>query len=188
MEQRLKQRLVGAAVLVVAGVIFLPMLLDDSPDKIPLRKNAGIPEKPETKFSSRIQPLDASALDESEINKVFVDVQDVAKESESQAGSDGSGDVEAGSKNTKDTPAEVKAGITAWVVQLGSFGSEKNARALEKKLRDKKYTAFVETQYTDNGKQFRVRVGPEVMSANAKKLKAKLDKEFNMKTIVVRYP
>ncbi|NNM00230.1 MAG: hypothetical protein HKO62_05730, partial [Gammaproteobacteria bacterium] len=30
MEQMLKQRLVGAAVLVALGVIFIPMLLDDS--------------------------------------------------------------------------------------------------------------------------------------------------------------
>ena len=56
MEQRLKERLVGAAVLIVAALVFVPMLIDG------VRKPAAIaetniPPKPATEFDSRLVPL-----------------------------------------------------------------------------------------------------------------------------------
>ena len=56
MEQRLKERLAGAAVLIVAALVFVPMLIDG------VRKPAAIaetniPPKPATEFDSRLVPL-----------------------------------------------------------------------------------------------------------------------------------
>lgn len=56
MDERLKQRLVGAAVLVSLGAIFIPMLLNipNAPDETVLGTN--IPPKPEAEFSARLVP------------------------------------------------------------------------------------------------------------------------------------
>ncbi|MDD3448139.1 MAG: SPOR domain-containing protein [Gammaproteobacteria bacterium] len=56
MDRGLKQRLVGAAVLVALGVIFIPMILDGpGPDRVTIQSD--IPPQPEGGFASRVQPL-----------------------------------------------------------------------------------------------------------------------------------
>jgi len=56
MEQKLKERLAGAAVLVAIAVIFIPIILSDSLETESI-SGSNIPEKPETNFNSRIIPV-----------------------------------------------------------------------------------------------------------------------------------
>ena len=58
MDEGLKQRLVGAVVLVLLAVIFIPMLLDSPPE--PGKAGVELPAPPsdEAEFSSRIVPLE----------------------------------------------------------------------------------------------------------------------------------
>ena len=57
MERRLKERLIGAAVLAMLAVIFIPMILDDSAQtNAPITKT-NIPPPPKAGFKSRIVPL-----------------------------------------------------------------------------------------------------------------------------------
>ena len=62
MERRLKERLIGAAVLVMLGVIFIPMILDDSSETDITITETNIPRRPDDNFSSRIVPLKESDL------------------------------------------------------------------------------------------------------------------------------
>lgn len=55
-DNKLKQRLIGAAVLIILVVIFVPMLLDE-PREANL-KATNIPPQPETGFNSKVTPLD----------------------------------------------------------------------------------------------------------------------------------
>lgn len=57
MDEGLKQRLVGAAVLVLLAVIFVPMLLESDPEPDEVGFDLGTPPSPESEFSSRIIPL-----------------------------------------------------------------------------------------------------------------------------------
>ncbi len=59
---------------------------------------------------------------------------------------------------------------------------------LRDQLRDKGYAAFVEPFYGEQGKAFRVRVGPELDKEGADELSAKLHQVVELKGIVVRYP
>ncbi len=86
------------------------------------------------------------------------------------------------------TPSKERMNITAWVIQLGTFGSEQNALALRDQLRAKGYTAFVEKIKSGANQLFRVRVGPELERARADALRDKLEKETKQKGIVERYP
>jgi DedD protein len=62
MDSALKQRLLGAAVLVALAVILLPMFLGSSPPKeVSSIQNLDIPPLPERKFETRTLPVDGAA-------------------------------------------------------------------------------------------------------------------------------
>jgi DedD protein len=60
MDPALKQRLLGAAVLVALAVIFLPMLLDSPAPPAGEAMRVEIPPPPDRRFETRVLPLDAN--------------------------------------------------------------------------------------------------------------------------------
>lgn len=58
MERQRKERLVGAAVLVMLAVIFIPMVLDDTVQPESGISGTNIPPQPEGEFTSRVVPLE----------------------------------------------------------------------------------------------------------------------------------
>jgi len=56
-DEKLKQRLVGASVVISLGVIFLPMILDGGRHTEFAKIRIEIPSQPEVNYSSRIEPL-----------------------------------------------------------------------------------------------------------------------------------
>jgi DedD protein len=192
MEQQLKQRLVGAAVLLGMAVLFIPMVLNNSGHPDSELDKVDIPARPEG-FSSRIVPLDpAESTDKSESSSQTdeVNLQEKFAETENlplepmPAGPEKA----ESEKEPAGGDSPVRAGITAWAVQLGSFASEENARALEQRLLKLGYAAFVETINDSKKKVFRVRIGPELLKSAASKLVEQLEAETKLKGIVVRYP
>ena len=78
--------------------------------------------------------------------------------------------------------------MPAWVIQVGSFSSETNAKALSEKLRKNGYAAFVEPLKRKTGIIYRVRVGPELLRSDAQVIKEKMKKSMNLEGIVLQYP
>jgi DedD protein len=186
MDNKLKQRLVGATVLIVLAVIFIPQLLDGDPDST--LTEIKLPPEAEGGFTSRIIPLDEpvpagipAAVDDAEpVNTeppppavVVPPVEDEPNASVTKPELP----VAASSPNIADT----------WVVQLATVSNEKNALKFRDDLRAKGYTAFVESLQGQKGKVFRVRVGPEAERSAAETLRDKLEKEFKIKGIINRY-
>ena len=66
MDERLKQRLVGAAVIVLLAVVFVPMLLEPDPEQEEVGLDLGASSDAESGFSSRIIPLEEPAAEASE--------------------------------------------------------------------------------------------------------------------------
>lgn len=62
MEHKLKQRLIGAATLITAGVIFIPMLLDDTDAPTVIIEDLSLPPPPKDIYDSGVQPLDEEKL------------------------------------------------------------------------------------------------------------------------------
>ncbi|MGH8543425.1 MAG: SPOR domain-containing protein [Gammaproteobacteria bacterium] len=62
MEHKLKQRLIGAATLITAGVIFIPMLLDDTDAPSVIIEDLSLPPRPKDIYDSGVQPLDEEKL------------------------------------------------------------------------------------------------------------------------------
>jgi DedD protein len=208
-EEKLKQRLVGATVLVGLGVIFIPMLLDNS-------GNSGVPEsaiktpsRPGDSFTSvplaekpaerapskleeppprpaRVEPPRLKAVSPVEPAKERIAPGEVLEVDPAQAGGRGSKAAQGVGKAPAPPPvakAERQAGTH--VVQLASFSSEEKAVALKTRLRERGYNAFVERIPVRGGKIFRVRIGP-LSQLKAKQLQAKLAKDINLQGMVIR--
>ena len=170
MHQRLKERLVGAAVLVVLAVIFIPMVLT-GPVETGGIEDTNIPAKPDDKFKPTLVPIIGSVNPaEPFINKqpaadidagsAFSKTEDTVVEkttdsdaTETRTAVDTEEEVApvadtqpvTTSKPEIEKPKTDKpVGLSAWVVQLGSFSSKVNADKLNLGLRKEGFPAFVE--------------------------------------------
>ncbi len=207
-DSRLKQRLVGAVVLVSLAVIFIPMMLGDKGGFDRLITSSNIPPKPEE--GRRVveiplhevpprpekKPVTTVVVDEytKELPENFVPAEPDesrkadAKPAKKTTPSSGSKPVakppvveKIPAKPTKNMVVEQ---TQSWVVQMGSFSERANAMVLRDRIRKKKYSAYVEAVATKKGTIYRVRVGPERTRAKAEALQAKLRKVFNLNGMV----
>ena len=224
MERQRKERLVGAAVLIMLAVIFIPMILDNSVQPESGITGTNIPPQPEGEFTSRVIPLaapggggreagadaetgtaparksaaapvTASDRPEGAVASPASSAPPVAQGTVPVAAAGvPASPMSASTKPTAtDTPASARqappaAGVTAWVVQLGSFASAENAESLNKKLRQSGYSAFVEPLQQGGTKVFRVRVGPELRRSSAQSVRDRLQANMGLDGIVVPYP
>ncbi len=186
----------GAAVLVAIAVIFITIILNDSQETESI-SGSNIPDKPETNFNSRIIPVienDEKALlntiesrsvgSEENQNK---NEQDMVAEKVVSDNDKIADDISA-KKEAIEDEVKVDVGLSAWIVQLGSFTDEDNAQSLNEKLRKAGYPAFVEPLKKNGKISYRVRVGPEIKRSEADLLLKNLKDKMNLDGIVVNYP
>ncbi len=205
MQQGLKQRLIGAAVLLGLAALVMPVLFDD----------AGVPEQTEILIPPRPETWSGPAISEAE-EQTLTRVPEgpggeppgvaatepgktAAPEPPKKAGVP-IGSIQEKSEPKRDKVAaprdappptksgEERVGVSAWAVQLGSFSSEANAESLATRLRKNGFNAFVEKIYVGGGTVFRVRVGPELDRDKAKQVLARLKDQTSLEGILVRHP
>ncbi len=212
-QSRLKQRLVGAIVLVALGVIFIPMILDGQREQGFIVNGSSVPAKPaEIKNIRQIEfasdNLDAASAQhdkgQSEM-RIPVDersaplsVVEKSTASSRQAGSrqpkssklkTGRSGQSVSSVAAQKRNVPVTSAIQAWAVQVGSFKQRGNAFKLRDKLRKKKYKTFVEGIRSSNAKLiYRVRLGPYIRRAEAEQARANLLMRQKIKGLLVRQP
>jgi len=207
MEQKLKERLVGAAVLVAVAVIFIPIIFTDS-EETEVILGSNIPEKPETNFNSKIVPViendgepSSASIDlenvepgniesgKSQKNDALVTEQKVVAEKIISANENKAEKQTIEQKQaTTEVEGSATVGLSAWIVQLGSFTEEDNAQSLNTKLRKAGYPSFVEPIKKDGKISYRVRVGPEIKRSEADALLKNLKDKMQLDGIVVSYP
>ncbi len=171
MEQALKQRLIGAVILISLAIIFVPMLIGgDVPDDDIV--SIDIPQPP-VELESRIVALPEQQPDV--LAEVSIAKGEPVKVTKPRI--------------PKAPEQKIVEGISAWVVQVGSFSSQTNANALSDKLKKAGFTAFVEQSAAKGGDVFRVKVGPELSKKQADAIKLKLQQEQKLvSALVVQYP
>ena len=240
----LKQRIIGALVLISLAVIFVPMMFDEPHDERAVR-SLDIPEEPpfpevnvpdqDESMSGvpdyRIEEVDpapepeiiedpamgtqpgGSSVSEGgaggetvgsdEGNEVPLvseqeadtgDGGDSAPQPQSQP--DSAANQAATTPVTEDAaPAQPTAGGEgdferslegAWVLQLGSFGNQDNARRLRDNVRERGYGAHLQEVVRGDQTLVRVFCGPFTEKAEAEKAKQVLDKEFGIKALVTK--
>jgi DedD protein len=182
----LKQRLVGAVVLVSLGVIFIPMLLPGDGDlSVPLQ-GSNVPPAPDYRFTPPPTPPQAPVL------TAAAPVVDAPAEPAAPAAAEPSMEALAAQALPPSPPPPAtkqdRQQTKAWVVQVGSFSSRKNAHALRDKLRKQGYACFVESIKGEAGTVYRVRVGPELTRDLAEKLQQRLKAKTQLHGMVMQYP
>jgi DedD protein len=190
MDQQLKQRLVGAAVLALAAVIVLPLMLDEAPERPSGIDESLIPPEPDSGFQSRIVPLEAAPAEPATAPETPAAAVPTTAAAATPVEPAAAQPAPAEARPAERIPAspQVRVGLAAWAVQLGSFANPENAIKLRDRLKKLGYTAFVETVYLEEGKKTRVYVGPELERAISEQALKKLIKDVDMHGIVVKYP
>ena len=180
MDEPLKHRLVGAAVLATVAIIFIPLVLE-SPDE-PEQESASlsVPANPEEEFSSHIMALEIPSTPKEknfppsmrEIRRPS-SVQKNGTSSRPHLPSDEDSEAkqsprapvsrkvertsplkESASKRpeaTKQVSSSSNVALAAWAVQLGTFSNAKNAVSLRDQLKAKGYASFIESTATPVG-------------------------------------
>jgi DedD protein len=216
MEQGLKQRLVGAAVLAALAVIFLPMIYDEPvvssrEPRIPARpgdltgpqfaplteaevtRDRHLPDAPITTPSpAEAEPADAPIVSPpptpGPTSKPTATAAIRAPPAVTAAPAKRPTDPPSKPGPARTPPANERVGVKGWAIQLGSFSSEANAKALRDRLRKLGFQAFVERIDIRAASVFRVRVGPETERQTAEALRAQIEKKVSLSGILVRYP
>jgi DedD protein len=178
LKKRARRRLVGATALVLLVVVFLPMFLDSEPKPlnqdiaitIPPVPNAEAPPSPTTPAPVAVvppapQPGPAAQPEPQPAPEPKAEVQKSEPKPEPKP-----------EPKAEPKPAalqQAKIG-DAFVVQLGAFSNPANAKALQKKLRDNKFTAYTEVVKIPGGDRTRVRVGPYASREAAERARDRL--------------
>ncbi|MBE0474685.1 SPOR domain-containing protein [Rhodoferax sp.] len=199
MRQRAKHRLVGAAVLVLIGVIGFPLLFDKQPRPIAVDTPIDIPDKdkvlplvlPESPASNAtaIAPITpvapivaAEAKPATTQPMVITETAEPVKPAAA---------AKAAEANRAQALLDGKAAVVRpavadgrFVVQIGAFADAARAREVRMKVESaglKTYTQVVETK---DGKRIRVRVGPFSTKGEAEKAAEKI-KKLNLPAVLL---
>ncbi|MCP3871509.1 MAG: hypothetical protein GY703_26070 [Gammaproteobacteria bacterium] len=195
MDEGLKKRLIGATVLVSLVVIFVPMLLQHEPVIEQGIEQTNIPPQPTKEFTSGLLPP--------ETERLVLPIEQITPLQRTRPPKASTPDKPVVAPKPDKTPeiaqkpsttpkkTEIKAGLSAWVIQVGSFSHRRNADNLVKTLREKKFSAFMESVDLKGKRLYRVRVGPEVDRGQAEAMLVQLNrviKPFKLKGTLTTYP
>ncbi|TDR43256.1 DedD protein [Tahibacter aquaticus] len=202
MDSALKQRLIGAAVLIALAVIFVPMFLSGSPPKgDTVTENLSIPPAPEREFQTRVVPAEggkattptplpnAAAPPSDKVATVDVgghQRNEVAYPDAPPATAPANSakptsvatakPVEPASKPPVERAAPAANANGRFAVHLGVFANSGNADALVASARKQGLTAYTETTDVDGKPATRVRLGPFEDRSTAESARLKLQK------------
>ena len=181
LRARTRRRLIGAAALLLAAVIVLPMLLDSTPrpvdpvaidipsDKTPFTPGLTPPTRngaTTATQATRTAPAPGKAVEppappaeKKPIEEAPAGTDAAAKESAPAA---------------KSPEKTVAAGASSYALQAAALASETSARELVAKLKKAGFAAYTEKVGTRNGERIRVRVGPYATREDAEAVRTKL--------------
>lgn len=185
----LKQRLVGAVVLVALGVIFIPMLIEPPEPEPEVAGRLYDPVTPEVDFLESPEITEVTIpLPEEPPTVVDTGLAPIEPRPTEVVAEPAPVKVETANKPA---PVEAKASqgdsLTAWVVQVGSFKQQQNALALRDKIRKRGFTAFVERIKSASGATYRVRVGPEMSYTRIKQRRDALKSKLSLKGVIMKH-
>nr|WP_100547902.1 MULTISPECIES: SPOR domain-containing protein [unclassified Pseudomonas] len=197
LDSGLKQRMVGALVLVALAVIFLPMLLsrEDEMRRVVVDAPA-MPQAPAT-AEIIVQPAEVVEPEElpqepvpvEEVEPQIVEVPEQPKPTAPPVAQQSKPDPVKTEQAASAAPAKPEGRLDAnslpisWSVQLASLSSRAGAENLQKTLRSQGYNAYIRTFDGMN----RVFVGPLIERAEAERLRDQLNRQHKLSGFVVRF-
>lgn len=206
MQVGLKERLIGAAVLVIIAVIVVPWVLKghSTPGGGTVNEPLALPSATTSAASGPVQtyslPLNASgagpaatpstpaATTQASAPAPLLQQQAAAPQPQPQAGQAAPAAVPAPKPVSPAQPQSKPAAAAPtgkWVVQAGSYDSERSALSVEHKLASHGYHAFVSRYHARGRTYYRVRVGPYATRAAATQELARVSRTVGGKAVVM---
>jgi len=202
MEHETKQRVVGSLVLVLLALIFLPLILDGDggyqagiesrvpqaptvdimPEPIPLR-----PVIEADRFPPRQESAPPLELTDMPTEAEQEPVSEVEATAPDLAGSTDPQESEPVPLVDSEPTLDQAALPEGWSVRLGVFSNLQNAVNLEARLLNAGYRAYTRAMPAAQGTATGVFVGPQVDRDEANRLKSRLQEEFELSGLVVRF-
>lgn len=205
----LKQRVIGALVLVSLAVIFVPMLFDE-PHSERSSRVINLPEEPPFPEVEMPEPVEVETpsyyLEEEQGSATQAEEPAnqprVSSAPTPQPAPETPSQPEPASQPEPEEPvAQAPASVEpdpapveredysrslegAWVVQLGSFGNADNARRLRDSVREQGYSSHLQQISRGDSSLTRVFCGPFADKAEAEQAKRKLDAAFGLNSLV----
>jgi DedD protein len=186
MEQQLKQRLVGAVVLVSLAVIFIPVILEGPDDDWSPREHR-VPDAPHVDYRAAVDlPLPEMQPDTEPAVTDGMEQVDQQQAETTQAQPVRRDVKPAPNIQPVEEPA-VEAGQppAGWYAQVGSFSQPANAGGMRDSVNSAGFHAHLQEVASAKGTSYRVLVGPETSREKAEQLLARLGKTLNSSGIVI---
>lgn len=200
MNEVIKQRLVGALILVALGVVFWPIIfvektgegpqqtsrmpsrpaIDTSPIEPP--SQAGLRASPELSWE---EPVEETNAEPEAAEAPVVAIDSPAADTSAPASSP------AERSTRSEAPAQPvldSEGVpVAWILQVASVSSSGKANELRDRLLQMNFKAYVKKLERGDNDLYRVYIGPKFEQAQLQRMQAQIDSEFGVKSIVARY-
>lgn len=185
----LKERLIGAAVLVVLAIIIIPWVLKGgSPPSTTVTQPLALPQATTAPAAESTYHMALSGPADAGTRPVAADAQRASVAATRQVVTP----VVRQPKATKPSaptvtpaPATHAAIHGKWAVQAGSYANERNARAVERKLAKRGYHAYISRYHKSGRTYYRVRVGPYADRAAAERVVSGVARAFGGRAEVV---
>ena len=168
MEQQVKQRLVGAVVLVALGVIFLPMLLTGPVERTRVDIQLDMPAEPTLDAAPALP--DESVIESPQPGYTLGEQPAVGRSNEVP--------------DPAPAPVSPDAG-PAFYVQVGAFGSLDNARRLARRLTNNDLDTRIAEDDREGRLPYRVQVGPLDSQTAAEEMARRLENGFDLPGFIV---
>ena len=193
MERALKERIIGAVVLVTFVVLIVPIFLDGPPEEGEITTERILlpgQEDQDTKTvvleRERSEPIPLANTPAAVVEPPPVEAEPEVEQPEVEKKPEPLTVVEQTPPQTEpaivvsqpvnNTPPPAVSATGMWAVQLGSFSNKENAEKLAADLRKQGYAAFLSQLSTANGQLHRVRIGPQKDREAAEQMAARLAK------------
>ena len=196
MNQGAKQRIVGTVVLLALALIFLPIIFDgqgsyEAPVTSRIPDTPIISILPEPVQSRPVIVNDAQPNEPAIATTVNLVEEVVSEIEEAAVIEEAAAEVEITESQaifSREVPALSDAGLPqGWSVRLGSFSDAENASNLLVRLQEAGYKAYTRDISSDQGSLTGVFVGPWLDRGQVNEYQRKLQEEFSLAGLVVRY-
>ena len=213
MDRRVKERLIGASILVALVVLVVPELLSGPKPNTATAPSlpAAAPEPvrnvtvdlttskaPETADNEPATPQTASSAEASAANSAVAETPAAPNPAPSGAAASVPAPTSTGPGKSLAKPAAARPALVesavhsptstvhggSWSVQLGSFASRANADNLTRQVKGQGFSAFVLTGGSGTSVRYRVRVGPLADRESAERMAAKLKSVGHVGSVV----
>ncbi len=173
MNEKSRYRITGAVFIIALAVIFLPMLFDGE----------GLqPPQPVAMEKFDVEEISLEAIPKDRI----VAAEKLRKRIDSDGYNRTTGILMGDPQLLLPVDATPENG-SGWGVQVGSFNSEENAKALRDKLLAEDFHAVLSHRRLHDEILTRVAVGPFIEEAEARKIQKELSSRYDVQAILVRF-